>query len=213
MDTPSLLGSLSLDVLVIGDIRDLLVHGFREVHTGDGDIVIMALSGTGLLLALAPELSWAPGLFKGFYRAGNISQPLMMHVDAAAKLAVKTGDFIPLKRLLSDFSAVVKGIGAGPSLSVMKQVKSADELSLLASKATIAPADTYAITQLAGISQLKAIKGEGRLLKTIKLGARQQKIFGKILMAMPMSLLILIFGLSGGAGLYLLVTGFVNDRT
>jgi hypothetical protein len=37
VDTASLLGSLSLDVLVIGDIRDLLVQGFREVNAGDGD--------------------------------------------------------------------------------------------------------------------------------------------------------------------------------
>jgi hypothetical protein len=213
VDTASLLGSLSLDVLVIGDIRDLLVQGFREVNAGDGDTVIMALSATGLLLTLAPEFSWAPGLFKAFYRGGKISRPLMLQIEKAAKFAVKTGDVMPLRRLLNDFSVVVKGLGAGPSLSVMKHVRSAEELSLLARKAAISPADTYAITRLAGISDLKAIRSEGKLSRTIKLGARQQKIVGKIFLALPVSLLILIFALSAGASLYLLAAGFVGSRS
>lgn len=212
VDTASLLGSLSLDVLVVGDIRDLLVQGFREVNAGNGDIVIMALSATGLLLTIAPELSWAPGLLKGFYRGGKISRPLMLQIEKAAKIAVKTGNVVPLRQLLNDFSAVVKGLGAGPSLTVMKQIRTADELALLAGKATIAPAETYTITRLAGIGQVKAIKSEGKLVKTIKLGARQQKIIGKIFLALPMSLLILIFSLSTGAGLYLFAASFIRSR-
>jgi hypothetical protein len=213
VDTASLLGSLSLDVLVIGDIRDLFVQGYREVDTGDGDVVIMALSATGLLLTLAPEISWAPGLFKGFYRGGKISRPMMKQVERSAKQAVKTGDVVPLRRLLSDFSDVVRGLGAGPSLAVMKQVKSADELGLLARKAMLAPAETYTLVRLSGVGSLRTVKGEGKLVKGIKLGARQQKIVGKVFLAMPLTILVLMFGLSTGLALYLFVMGLAGNRS
>lgn len=212
VDTASLLGSLSLDVFVIGDIRDLLVQGLREVSTGDGDRVIMALSATGLLLTLAPEISWAPALLKGFYRGGKISRPLMGQIEAATESALKTGNLVPLKVIVDDFSSVVKGLGAGPSLAVMKQIRSTDELTLVARKANIAPAETYTISRLAGPESLKVIRSEGRLAKAVKLGARQQKLFGKLFLALPMWLLIGLFSLSLGLAMYLLSTGYLLHR-
>lgn len=55
-DMPSMLGSLSLDLFVLGDIRDLAVQGWKEAVDGSGDSVIPTLSAIGLTTTLAPHL-------------------------------------------------------------------------------------------------------------------------------------------------------------
>ncbi len=212
VDTASLLGSLSLDIFVIGDIRDLVVQGLREVSTGEGDQVVMALSATGLILTLAPELSWAPAMLKAFYRGGRISSPLKQQIETATRTAVKTGNLVPVKTIVQDFSDIVRGMGAGPALSSMRHIRSTNELSQLARQATRAPAESYTLTRIAGPGQLKLIRADGRIAKTVKIGARQQKLFGKLFLGLPLWLLVGVFSLSMGLAVYLVLTGYLLRR-
>lgn len=212
VDTASLLGSLSLDMFVVGDIRDLVVQGFREVSSGDGDQVVMALSATGLILTLAPELSWAPAMLKAFYRGGRISSPLKQQIETATRTALKTGNLVPVKSIVEDFSVVVKGMGAGPALSSMKHIRTTEELSLLARQAVRAPAESYTLTRIAGPGQLKLIRADGRIAKAVKIGARQQKLFGKLFLGLPLWLLVGVFSISMGLAVYLVSTGYLLRR-
>ena len=196
-DTAGLLGTLTLDMLVIGDIRDLLVQGYKEFDSGQGDEVIMGLSTVGLLLTLAPELSWAPSLFKTFWRGNRVSEPFQKQITKGLSKARRTGDYSALKRTMSQFTEVVDGLGTGPAMSVFKQVKSSEDLVLLAKKSKIAPMETYTLTSINGIKALEDISAtgakQGKLLKRVKVATRQQKIFTKALGLIPLYLLFGIF--------------------
>jgi len=196
-DTAGLLGSLTLDMLVIGDIRDLMVQGYKEFDSGQGDEVIMGLSTVGLLLTLAPELSWAPSLFKTFWRGNRVSEPFQKQITKGLTKARKTGDYSALKNMMSQFTDVIDGLGTGPAMSVFKRVESSEDLALLAKKSKIAPIETYTLTSINGIKALEDISTtstkQGKLIKKVKLATRQQKIFGKIIGLIPLFWLFGIF--------------------
>jgi hypothetical protein len=195
-DTAGLIGTLTLDLFVIGDIRDLLVQSYKEFDSGQGDEVIMGLSAAGLLLTLAPELSWAPSLFKTFWRGNRVSGPFQKQISEALSKARRTGDYSALKRMMSEFTEVVDHLGTGPAMSVFKQVKSTDDLALLAKKAKLAPMETYTLSSINGIKALEDISTtsakQGNLVKRVKFATRQQKIMNKLFGLIPLSLLFAV---------------------
>jgi len=199
-NAPELVGTMTLDILVIGDIRDLLVQGYKEFDNGQGDEVIMGLSAAGLLLTLAPEFSWAPALFKSFWRGKRFSEPFQKLIRKTLADARKTGDYRSVMKMISQFSDVVDSLGAGPAMAVIRRVDTAEDLALLASKARIAPAEAYTFTSINGVKSLANITTtgakKGKLIKQVKLAARQQKLFGKALGIIPLSWLVGVFSLS-----------------
>ncbi len=196
-DTPGLLGTVTLDMMVIGDIRDLLVQGYKEYDRGEGDEVISALAAVGLLLTLVPELSWAPAVFKTFWRGRRFSPHFQKQMRQALSEARRTGDYRNLKIIFGNFQKVVDRLGTGPAMAVMKQVNTADDLARLAAKAKFAPAETYTLTRISGIGALQNISTtgtkSGKLVKKVKLAVRQQKIFGKVMKMIPVSWLLAVF--------------------
>jgi hypothetical protein len=195
-DTAGFIGALTLDLFVIGDIRDLLVQGYKEFDSGQGDEVIMGLSTAGLLLTLVPELSWAPSLFKTFWRGNRVSQPFQKQIAQVVSKAQKTGDYSVLKRMMSEFTEVAENLGVGPAMSVFKRVKSSEDLALLAKKAQIAPMESYTLTSLNGVKALKNVSNSGvkqsKLIKRVKLATRQQKIMTRLFGMIPLYLLFVI---------------------
>ena len=189
MNTPGLLGALSLDMLVVGDIRDLLVQGYREYDSGEGDEVIIGLSAAGLLLTLAPELSWAPSVFKTFWRGRRFSEPFQKQIKTTVLQARKSGDYRALRKLVAEFSDVVDSLGPGPAMAVFKHVETKHDLTRLSSKAKTAPAETYTLVSLEDIRALENISSSatkhGKLIKSVKIATRQQKIFTKTLGLIP----------------------------
>ncbi len=154
-DTAGLLGTLTLDLLIIGDVRDLLVQGYKEFDSGQGDEVIIGLSAAGLLLTLAPELSWAPSMFKTFWRGKRFSEPFQKQVRNAVTKARKSGNSKELRTMMVNFSDVVVGLGTGSAMTVVKRVETADDLALLARKTKIAPLETYTLGSINGVNHLK----------------------------------------------------------
>ncbi|MEA1889946.1 MAG: hypothetical protein U9N50_09235 [Pseudomonadota bacterium] len=200
VDTPGLIGTVALDMMVIGDVRDLLVQGYKEFDTGQGDEVIMGLSAAGILLTLVPELSWGPSLFKTFWSGRRFSEPFQRQIKAALKQARKTGDYRSLQRIMGDFTEVFDSLGSGPAMAVFKRVNSTEDLARLAKKAKIAPMEAYTLTTIDGIKALENISStsikQGKLIKRVKFATRQQKLLGKMLDLIPVIWLLVIFSLS-----------------
>jgi hypothetical protein len=211
IDTASLLGVVALDMMVIGDLRDLLIQGYKEFDTGQGDEVIMGLSAAGLFLTLIPEISWGPSMFKTFWKGGRFSEPFKQQIKKALSQARKTNDYRSLRRIMSDFTVVFDSLGSGPAIAVFKRINSTEELTLLAKKAKVAPAETYTLTKIGGIKGLENVSTtttkRGKLVKRVKLAARQHKIFGKALDLIPLIWWLVVFGLSLMLLLYLLSRG------
>lgn len=195
-DGVSMLGSLSLDLFAIGDIRDLAVQGWREMRYGEGDTVIIALSAIGLTTTLAPELDWAPALLKALKRTGALTRGFLRTLKGASRTALKTGKFGGVGRIVTDLGRTARNLGPGPLRGVMGSVNSAEDLSKIARASKTDARGTYAIATLFGKNGVKRISRSGKnvtkLVATMKAGSRLGKIAKKSLGTLPTSWLALL---------------------
>ncbi|RTZ61305.1 MAG: hypothetical protein DSZ32_02150 [Gammaproteobacteria bacterium] len=206
-DAASFLGSLSLDLFVIGDIRDLVVQGWKQWKTKDGDEFIMALSAAGLAASLAPEIHWAPSMMKAFKRTGSLSKPFISSLKTTGKQALKTRKFGALSDVLKDFGKAGKKLGPGPFSTVMRNVDSAAELKKISKAASVDPKATYVLATRFGKNGIKRIgkngANVGRLAKKIRILSRAGKIGKKAFGALPDWLLGLMTMLGLGITVWL----------
>jgi len=197
VDTASLLGSLSLDFFVIGDIRDLAVQGWRHATDGSGDNFIMALSAVGLATTLAPEIDWAPAMLKAFRRSGALNRRLVNNIGDASRRAVRTGDYSAVSKTVTDLGGAARRLGPGPLRGVMKFVDDADDLARVARAAEIDAQGTYAVATLFGKTGVKRLARDGSnittLVASIKTGSRVVKIARKATHVVPTPGLFIAF--------------------
>ncbi|HSH41331.1 MAG TPA: hypothetical protein VK973_04315 [Arenicellales bacterium] len=199
-DGASMLGSLTLDLFVIGDIRDLAVQGWKQMRYGEGDSVILALSAVGLTTTLAPQFDWAPALLKALKRTGALTSAFLRSLKNASRTALRTGNYDAVGRIVSDVGSTARHLGPGPLRGAMRSVDSADDLARLARASEVNPRGTYAIARLFGNSGVKRIGADGRnvaaLVSTMKAGSRLGKIARKSLGSLPGSWLLILIGAS-----------------
>ncbi len=197
-DGASMLGSLSLDLFVVGDIRDLAVQGWKEMRYGEGDSVILALSAIGLTTTLAPHLDWAPALMKALKRTGALTTGFLRSLKNASRSALRTGRFDAVGRMVNDVGRTARYLGPGPLRGAMRSVDSADDLARVARAAEHHPRGTYAIARLFGNGGVKRISRDGgnvgKLVTSMKAGSRLGKIAKKSFGALPGSWLALLRG-------------------
>ncbi len=199
-DTTSLLGSLSLDLFVIGDIRDLAVQGWKQVRYDNGDELIMILSGIGLATTLAPHIDWAPALMKSFKRTGSLTKPFVRSLKTTGRQAVKTGDYGKLKGVVTGFGNTARHIGPGPLRGVMKNVDKAGDLRKVGKAAKRDPKATYVLTTIFGKNGVKKISHNGgnirKLAGTVKVASRFAKISKKSIGIVPTMWLLMAAALA-----------------
>lgn len=199
-DLTSMLGSLSLDLFVIGDIRDLAVQGWKEANYGTGDQLILALSAIGLSTTLAPQVDWAPALLKAFRKTGALTERFTKSLTKASTEAISSGQYARLSAIVTDMGKAAQRLGPGPLRGVMRSVDSVEDLSKIASAAKIDPRGTYALTRLFGKDGVKWIKQDGTnvgaLVTAIKTGSRLTKAVQKSTRAVPTAWLYVIFAIA-----------------
>ncbi len=199
-DLAGFLGSLSLDLFVIGDLRDLAVQGYRETTAGDGDMLILALSAVGLATTLAPQVDFAPALLKTFRRAGALGERFVKSLSRTARRAVSSGDYARIGRIAEDFGSAARSLGPAPLARVMKHV---DEPAELARVSTLAKTDAAAVYGLATLTQGRAVKvfhrtaDAGRMAKAARRTSRATKLFAKGFASVPDELLVAALVSSG----------------
>lgn len=199
-DLASMLGSLSLDLFVVGDIRDLAVQGWKEFSYGTGDSLILALSAVGLGTTLAPHIDWAPALLKALRRTGALTERFAKALTRTGRQALQTGDYGKLSRTVADFGGAARRLGPGPLRGVMRSVDSAEDLAKVARAAQIDARGTYALSRLFGKDGVKWISRDGGnvgvLVSSIKVGSRLTKAVRKSTVAMPTSWLVIALAAS-----------------
>lgn len=199
-DGASMLGSLSLDLFVIGDVRDLAVQGWKEMRYGEGDTIILALSAIGLTTTLAPQFDWAPALLKALKRTGALTRGFLRSLKNASRAALKTGKFDAVGRMVADVGRTARHLGPGPLRGAMRAVDSAGDLSKVARASRVSPKGTYAIARLFGNSGVKRISKDGRnvgkLVTAMKTGSRLGKIAKKSMGSLPTSWLAVLLAVS-----------------
>jgi hypothetical protein len=86
-----LIGAVGADMLVVGDVRDLLLQSAHWAIDGEADPVILSLSGIGLATTLAPEVDWGVSLMKIGKKMGALSGKLGEALATMAKRGAKVG--------------------------------------------------------------------------------------------------------------------------
>ncbi len=199
-DLFGLMGSLSLDLFVIGDIRDIAVQGWKQMHYGTGDEIVLALSATGLATTLMPHIDWAPALLKTLKRVGALNARLIRTLKLTSRQALRTGDFRTLSAMVKDVGDVALRLGPGPLRGAMPAVETAADLSKLADAAKVNSRDTYVMTSLFGTRGIRRLDAGGRnitgLVGSIKMGSRAAKIAKKITGAVSAAWLLLLLSVS-----------------
>ena len=195
-DWVSMLGSLSLDLFVIGDVRDLAIQGWKQAYYGSGDILIIALSAVGLTTTLAPHLDWAPALLKALKRSGALTKNFTKSLTRVGREAVQTGKYGKLSAMVTDVGKAARHLGPGPLRGAMSAVDSANDLKKVAKAAEIDAKGTYALTRLAGNNGIKRINRDGKNISTLatslKVGSRAVKTADKLFGVIPSMWLLVV---------------------
>src|SRR5688500_7705241 len=97
-----LVGAVSADFLVVGDVRDLLIQGARYAVDHEADELIVLLSGVGLATTVAPQVDWMAAVLKVARKPGAMSRKLGESLIVMLRRAKSTGDFSDLTKLGDD---------------------------------------------------------------------------------------------------------------
>lgn len=124
----SLVGAVAADMLVVGDIRDILLQGGKWVADGETDEVILALSALGLATTVAPQVDWAPSVLKAARRMGAMTKGLSEHILRATR----AGRFDDLRPLLENVGSLSRRASPGGAARILRLADSPDDVATLA---------------------------------------------------------------------------------
>jgi hypothetical protein len=168
----SLLGAVAADMLVVGDVRDLLVQGARYVVDGEADPLIVALSGVGLATTLAPEVDWVPSVLKVARKTGSMSRRMGEEILLSLKRGGKASEDA-LGSMMKDVASISRRASPAGAARVLRRADSASELASLARFVERQPSGAFALHVLGDEGAQLVKSGAKNEIKTeIKLAAR-----------------------------------------
>lgn len=129
MSLEMLIGAIATDMLLIGDVRDLVIQGSRAVRGEDVDEVIVALSAFGVVTTVAPEIDWAPAILKAGRKIGALKDAL----GGAIVRAAKAGDLKTVESLRGSVTTLAKTGSPATAARALKFAENAEDVAKLAS--------------------------------------------------------------------------------
>jgi hypothetical protein len=177
MSIEMLIGAIATDMLVIGDVRDLLIQGYDFAVDGRADPVIVALSAVGIATTLAPEIDWAPSILKIARKAGTMSEKMAAFVVRCSK----GGKLAELKPLLADAAAIAKRSSPGSTVRLLRLAEGPEDVARIArfvEREGKAGAAALHASGQAGAAALKAAD-ELRLAGRVEEAARVERLVMK----------------------------------
>lgn len=200
-DTPSTLGAVISDFIVVGDIRDLGIQGYRWIKGEDVDEVIVALSSVGTASSVASLSGVGTGagvpveagtvVLKALRKAGALSRKFcddIVRLAGALKNAKNAGE---AKRMLGSVASIAKNAPPGTLPTAFRVVDTAADLKPIERGLNLAPNETVvalrvhskeALPLLNAVSskkELGTILRKGNHFKKIGFAARVTKFFVK----------------------------------
>jgi hypothetical protein len=125
-------GSIASDMIIYGDVRDLVKQGYYKITGEDTDNVVVALAGIGLLTEVVTIADWVPAVFKAFRKIGALSKKFADFVILACKKSVKALKLDPvLKLTLKNIENMVDKMGLARSAAVFKYVDTPSDLNVI----------------------------------------------------------------------------------
>lgn len=128
----SIMGAITADMFVVGDVRDLVIQSGRYVADGDCDEFILSLSAVGVATTILPGVDWAPALLKVGRKVGAVGERLADALIVIVKRAVSGGDVRTLQTVMADTATLSRRLTPGGFLRVLRHVDDPDSLAKLA---------------------------------------------------------------------------------
>lgn len=153
-------GSVVSDMILYGDIRDLIKHSYFKVTKNEkGDAFILTLSMFGLATEIVDVVDWAPAVLKAFRKAGALSAKMVGILSDGMKRCMKTKKIDSgLMSLFSGIKSMTDSLGFARASRLMHHADDAADVATLAKAAKMAPDETYLLVKCSGKSGVKELE-------------------------------------------------------
>lgn len=144
-DSPeALAGAIAADLVVWGDIRDLVVQAGRALNGDEVDEVLVGLSAAGIVLTVTPSIDFGTALLKAARRVGALSERFARQLFNLSREAFETRDVTRLTEVAEDSYRL--GSRAGPAVA-MRILPNVDDAVSLKRAAELAqqPSGAFAL--------------------------------------------------------------------
>lgn len=131
-----IVGGITSDMIVYGDVRDLVKQGYYKLTGNETDPVIVALAGIGLATEAFDFADWAPAVLKAFRKTGALSRKFADFVITTAKKSAKGRKLDgALKVAFGNLRQLTDKMGLARTASVFKHVDDPADLASIAAVA------------------------------------------------------------------------------
>ena len=154
-------GSVVSDMVLYGDIRDLIKHSYFKVTKNEkGDAFIITLSTFGLATEFVDVVDWAPAVLKAFRKAGALSAKMVGLLSDGMKRCMKARKIDSgFMSLFSGIKTMTDSLGFARARRLMCHADDAADVATLAKAAKIAPDEAYLLVKYSGKSGVKELEG------------------------------------------------------
>ena len=122
-------GAVISDLLLYGDVRDLIVQGGRYITGNASDPIITGTSSAGLLAEAVPVAGWFPATLKILRKTDSFTPELASHISRSLKFFKAQGKLSKSDReLISDLYKLISCIGLRRSVVVMRHIHNPSQL-------------------------------------------------------------------------------------
>lgn len=200
----ALIGAISADFIVVGDVRDLLIQGTKQVVDGDSDELILALSAVGLATTVMPQVDWIAALLKVSRKTGSMTTAMSKSLLKILKQAKNTGDYKAVQKLFGNVKIMADRLTPAGTLRLMRHLDDPEQIGVVARFLERTPAGGYTlhVAQKEGVQALtnSGKRVDNALVIAAKRGDRGMAWFrtGKYRLLRPHPLIGLAKGLRKG---------------
>lgn len=126
-------GGIASDMVVYGDIRDLIKQGYFKITKQETDPVIVALASVGLATQFAECVDWAPGVIKALRKVGALSERFVDFLLSSCKQTLHAPEL--LRPIFANLSGLVERMGLARTATVFRYVDTPADLEVVAKAA------------------------------------------------------------------------------
>ena len=216
-------GSLISDMIMYGDVRDLVKQGYFKLTKKETDPLIAALAAIGLATEFVDIADWAPAALKAMQKAGVITRKLADTLLAMCQKIIKNRKIDKsAQAFFSDTKDMLDSAGFIRTKNMFRNIEHADDLAILAQKSQNNPALTHLVSRHTADESvdvlknsspelLKRVARKGRLaVRLVKTSYKHHEVLTKnFWQKLPPSVMIAAVYILGISGIILVVSGLI----
>ena len=136
------------DMLMYGDVRDLIVQGYNKATGRETDICVAAFAAAGLASEVFDAVDWLPALFKALRKAGAVSDKMAKSIIFVfRKTSVWSGASLKLCRDMKD---IYLRSGFWRTKNIFRHLTHAEDIAGVCRLVKKSPSAAHLVAQAAG---------------------------------------------------------------